>query len=136
MCIESVSVAEGLSHADTLEISCHSPTRVLLPALESTEIKRHTSSRSNSTNISIQNQERHLTYWERLHELKLYSLQRRRERNIIIYIWKKTQHMVPNIDGTIGHKIRIRNHPRHGTQHVLFSIQQTETLHNSIKKMQ
>ena len=31
----------------------------------------------------------HLNYWERLHELKLYSLQRRRESYIIIYIWKK-----------------------------------------------
>ena len=38
-----------------------------------------------------------LNYWERLHELELYSLQRRRERYIIIYIWKITQHMVPNI---------------------------------------
>ena len=28
----------------------------------------------------------HLNYWERLHELKLYSLRRRRERYIIIYI--------------------------------------------------
>ena len=35
-----------------------------------------------------------LNYWERLHEIKLYSLQRRRERYIIIYIWKITQHMV------------------------------------------
>ena len=35
----------------------------------------------------------HLNYWERLQELKLYSLQRRRERYIIIYIWKITQHM-------------------------------------------
>ena len=30
--VESVSVAEALSYANTLEISCHSPTRVLLPA--------------------------------------------------------------------------------------------------------
>ena len=35
-------VFKSLSHADTLEISCHSPTRVLLPALESMESKRHT----------------------------------------------------------------------------------------------
>ena len=28
--VESVSVAGALSHADTFEISCHSPTRVLL----------------------------------------------------------------------------------------------------------
>ena len=61
-------------------------------------------------------EEQHLNYFERLHELKLYSLQRRRERNIIIYIWKITQHMVPNIDGTMGHKIKTRKHPRHGTQ--------------------
>ena len=45
----------------------------------------------------------HLNYCERLHELKLYSLQRRCERYIIIYIQKITQHMVPNISGTIGH---------------------------------
>ena len=56
-----------------------------------------------------------LNYWERLHELKLYSLQRRRERYIIIYIRKITQHMVLNIDGTIGHTIKTRKHPRHGT---------------------
>ena len=28
----------------------------------------------------------HLNYWERQHELKLYSLQRRREHYIIIHI--------------------------------------------------
>ena len=41
--LESVSVAEALSHAATLEISHHSPNRVLLPTLESMESKRHTS---------------------------------------------------------------------------------------------
>ena len=61
----------------------------------------------------------HLNYWERLHELKFYSLQRRREHYIIIYIWKITQHMVPNIDGTMGHKIKTRKHPGHGTQRVI-----------------
>ena len=58
----------------------------------------------------------HLNYWEKLHQLKLYSLQRRRERYIIIYIWKITLHMVLNIDGTMGHKIKTRKHPRQGTQ--------------------
>ena len=61
----------------------------------------------------------HLNYWERLHELKLYSLQRRREHYIIIYIWKITQHMVPNIDGTIGQTIKTRKHPRQGTHCVI-----------------
>ena len=55
MGVESVSVAVALSHADTLEITCHSPTRGLLPALESMESKRHTSYRSYSTNVYIQN---------------------------------------------------------------------------------
>ena len=27
--------------------------------------------------------------------------------------------MVPNIDGTMGHKIKTRKHPRHGTQWVI-----------------
>ena len=55
MGVESVSVAEALSYDDTLEFSCHSPTRVLLPALESMENKIHTSYRSYSTNGYIQN---------------------------------------------------------------------------------
>ena len=55
MGVESVSVAEAFSHADTLEISYHSSTSLLLPALESMESKRHTSYRSCSTNVSIQN---------------------------------------------------------------------------------
>ena len=134
MGVKSVSVAGALSHATTHEISCHSPTGVLLPALESMESKRHTRYRSYSTNVCIQNYCTALNYWERLHELKLYSLQRCRERYIIIYIWKITQHMVPNIDGTMGHKIKDRKHPRHGIQ-CLFSIQQTETQHNPFKKM-
>ena len=55
MSVESVSVVEALSHVNTLEISCHSSTRVLLPALKSMESKRHTSYRSYSINVYIQN---------------------------------------------------------------------------------
>ena len=54
----------------------------------------------------------HLNYCERLPELKLHSFQRRRERYIIIYIWKITQHMVPNIDGTVGHKLKKQKTPK------------------------
>ena len=39
----------------TPEISCHSPTRVLMPALESTQNKRLTSYRSYSTSVDIPN---------------------------------------------------------------------------------
>ena len=61
----------------------------------------------------------HLNYWAKLHELKLYSLHRHHERYIIIHIWMITQHMVPNIDGTMGNKIKTRKHPRYGTQCVI-----------------
>ena len=33
-----------------------------------------------------------------------------------------TEHMVPNIDGTMGHKIKSRKHPRHGTDSVCYSV--------------
>ena len=38
----------------------------------------------------------HLDYWSRLKALNLMSLQRRRERFIIIYMWKIHQELVPN----------------------------------------
>ena len=82
------SIEGTLSHADTLEISYHSPTGVLLSALEPMESKIHTSYRSYSPKVSYKITEvQHLNYWERLHELKLYSLQRRFEHYIIIYIF-------------------------------------------------
>ena len=40
---------------------------------------------------------KHLDYWERLQSLKLYSLERRRERYIIIYVWKIIENLVPNL---------------------------------------
>ena len=36
-----------------------------------------------------------INYWERLQQLYLYSLQRRRERYCIIYTWKILENMVP-----------------------------------------
>ena len=116
----SVSVAEALSHADTLEIFCHSPTKVLLSAQESMESKDIQAIEAIQRTFTYKITEvQHLNYRERLHELKLYSFQRRRERYIIIYIWKITQHMVPNIDGTKGHKLKSKKHPRHGTPCVI-----------------
>ena len=37
-----------------------------------------------------------LTYWEQLSKLNLYSLERRRERYVIIYVWKILEKLVPN----------------------------------------
>ena len=41
-----------------------------------------------------------MSYWDRLSTLKLYSLQRRRERYIIIYVWKILEGLVPNISSS------------------------------------
>ena len=38
-------------------------------------------------------------YWERLKQYHLYSLQRRRERYRIIYVWKILEGIVPNLSG-------------------------------------
>ncbi len=48
-----------------------------------------------------------LDYWERLESLKLYSLQRRRERFIILHCWKIYLGLAPNDVGlTFFHHIR------------------------------
>ena len=49
--------------------------------------------RSFTFRISELNQ---LTYWERLAKLKLYSIERRRERYVILYIFKIISNLVPN----------------------------------------
>ena len=41
-------------------------------------------------------------YWERLQQLGLYSLERRRERYMIIYVWKIVCGLAPNVDGRDG----------------------------------
>ena len=43
--------------------------------------------------------------------------------------------MVPNIDSTMGHKIKTRKYPGRGTQCVI-QYRQTDTQHNPIKKIQ
>ena len=50
-------------------------------------------------------------YWERLESFKLYSLQRRRERYRIIYMWKILEGLVPNVG---ANKIVSRTSIRHG----------------------
>ena len=56
----------------------------------------------------------HLNYWERLKSLNLMSLQRRRERYIIIHMWKVLHNRCPNDLG-----IKFTTTPRHGTKAIL-----------------
>ena len=48
----------------------------------------------------------HLDYWERLKALKMFSLQRRRERYLLIYLWKIINDKVPN-DVNIGWHVHV-----------------------------
>jgi ribonuclease P/MRP protein subunit RPP40 len=57
-------------------------------------------------------------YWERLRTLQLYSLERRRERYRIIYVWKMLENMVPNFT-TEQSRIRSYASPRHGRRCVV-----------------
>ena len=51
---------------------------------------------------------KHLNYWERLRVLKLYSLERRRERYILLYMWKIQNGFVPNINDQIVFRQHLR----------------------------
>ena len=53
------------------------------------------------------NEVKHLNYWARLRTLNLYSLERRRERYIILYVWKSMNNLSPSIG--IGTKWRARS---------------------------
>ena len=51
-----------------------------------------------------------MDYWSALKELKLYSLQRRRERYQVIYLWSIIKSLVPNIaNNETGDLIRVQS---------------------------
>ena len=53
-------------------------------------------------------------YWDRLQHLKILSLQRRRERYMIIHVWKILHEVVPNGTGLL-----FTEHTRLGTRAVV-----------------
>ena len=55
-----------------------------------------------------------LTYWEQLKALCTYSLERRRERYLIIYIWRMMEGQVPNISHAEDRGIKTKIHIRRG----------------------
>jgi hypothetical protein len=54
---------------------------------------------------------RHKSYWEALKDLGLYSLQRRRERYQIIYLWSILEKQVPNIESDGEELIKVQSAP-------------------------
>ena len=89
MGVESVTVEEALSHADTLDISCHALLEYCCQPFNPRKAKDKQVIEAIQRTFTYKIIEvQHLNYRERLHELKLYPLHRRRERYIITYIWK------------------------------------------------
>ncbi|CAL4174032.1 unnamed protein product [Meganyctiphanes norvegica] len=71
---------------------------------------------------------KHLTYPEQLRKLQLYSLERRRERYLIIYLWKMTEGLVPTcID------LKRRNRNRNGRSFKLIPLSRTAS--NRVKTL-
>ena len=54
-----------------------------------------------------------LNYWERLERLELYSLERRRDRYFIVYVWKIINNLAPNLSNE-HMAIYTRNSERRG----------------------
>ena len=52
---------------------------------------------------------RNKSYWESLKDIGLYSLQRRRERYQIIYLWSILEKQVPNIQSNGGELIKVQS---------------------------
>ena len=76
-----------------------------------------------------------INYWERLSELGLYSLQRRRERYRILYTWQIIENLVPNVCAIEGDGIQTRLNERTGRTCVYavnaFSRTRFQTLYDS-----
>ena len=68
-----------------------------------------------------------LSYWDQLRKYKMYSLERRRERYSVIYVWKIIENLVPNFshlegDGNKKGGITWYNHIRLGRKCVTKSV--------------
>ena len=55
-----------------------------------------------------------LSYWEQLSELSLYSLERRRERYIILYVWRILENLTPNFNDPEKGGIKVKWNERRG----------------------
>ena len=66
-----------------------------------------------------------MDYWERLSQLKLMSLQRRRERYVILMMWKTYHNAVPN-----SCNIKFVESTRNGTMAVIPSLSKSSSMRN------
>merc|ERR1712074_478611 len=79
------------SYADTLQIIGPATSGVLLPAVVTTRNRTDQENRSSATELHLQDK-RHA----RIELLDLYSLERRRDRYFVVYVWKIINGHAPN----------------------------------------
>ena len=134
--VKSVSVAEVLSHADTLEISCHSPTKVLL------QLWNPSKEKDIQAIEAIQ-----WTFTYKITAVQHLNYMGTAARTQIILSpetpWTLYNYIYLEDNTACGPKYWWYNGTQKKTEkiqdmelRVLFSIQQTETQHNPFKKMQ
>ena len=71
----------------------------------------------------------HLNYWERLKALKLFSLERRRERYLIVYTYKIIQGIAPNFENE-RFKIKLTTNERRGRSITIPPLNTSATMGN------
>ena len=102
-------------HAYHMEKSRPTDRWLLLPALVSPHKGRHPTDRRCPEVVRKIHSHGRKYYWDRLKSLHLYSLERRRERYRIIYVWKMLEKVVPNLT-TEENKIKSVSTLRNGRQ--------------------
>ena len=83
----------------------------------------------------------HLTYKERLNKLGIYSLERRRDRYLIIHVWKAIMNIVPNlgfriqsIDLNNGINLRLPNITATSKgDHALLKLKERHILYHGVR---
>ena len=106
-----------MTHCQITHFSCESfPTKGGIQSIEMVQ-RQFLRKISGMQNIS---------YWQQLKQLRLYSLERRRERYRIIYVWRILEGQVPNLstDGQTP-KITAKWHPRRGRECIIPTVTKT-----------
>ena len=86
-------------HVNPLEVACYTTPWLLLSTMDSS--KRCLIQQLEQLQKSFLNgipSLNHLNYWEKLNQLKIYSLERRRDRYRIIYTWCILENIAPNFN--------------------------------------
>ena len=74
-----------------------------------------------------------MDYWQRLQFLNMYSLERRRERYRILYVWKIIEGLVPNISNSINSGIQIKHNARVGRTCIIPNV--SSRINNGVRKL-